>query len=91
MSIKPQSSAIFPRKLYKFLTTSKSLQAAEAMKLTAKDLLNLGIIDEIIEEPIGGAHRNPENIAQGIKSSLLNNLNLRVQRNLLYPKKINSF
>ncbi len=54
---------------------TKSLQAAEAMKLTAKDLLNLGIIDEIIEEPIGGAHRNPENIAQNIKSSLLNNLN----------------
>ena len=54
---------------------TKSLQAAEAMKLTAKDLLNLGIIDEIIEEPIGGAHRNPDNIAQSIKNSLLNNLN----------------
>ena len=54
---------------------TKSLQAAEAMKLTAKDLLNLGIIDEIIEEPVGGAHRNPENISQNIKNSLLNNLN----------------
>ena len=30
------------------------------MKLTAKDLLKLGIIDEIIKEPLGGAHRDPE-------------------------------
>ena len=46
---------------------SKSLQAAEAMKMTAKDLLNLGIIDEIIPEPLGGAHRNPDAIAEIIK------------------------
>ena len=43
---------------------SKSLEAAEAMKLTASDLLNLGIIDEIIEEPLGGAHRDGERIAK---------------------------
>ena len=54
---------------------SKSLQAAEAMKLTAKDLLGLGIIDEIIEEPLGGAHRDKEQIAQDIKKSIINNLN----------------
>jgi acetyl-CoA carboxylase carboxyl transferase subunit alpha len=53
---------------------SKSLEAAEAMKLTAKDLLNLGIIDEIIKEPLGGAHRDSENIAQEIKNSLIKNL-----------------
>jgi len=53
---------------------SKSLQAAEAMKLTAKDLLNLGIIDEIIGEPLGGAHRNPDNIAQEVKFSIIKNL-----------------
>ena len=41
---------------------SKSLQAAEAMKLTAKDLLKLGIIDEIIDEPLGGAHRNANTV-----------------------------
>ena len=39
---------------------SKSLEAAEAMKMTAKDLLKLGIIDEIIPEPLGGAHRDPD-------------------------------
>ena len=53
---------------------SKSLQAAEAMKLTAKDLLNLGIIDEIIEEPTGGAHRDSESIAQDVKNSIIRNL-----------------
>ena len=53
---------------------SKSLQAAEAMKLTAKDLLKLGVIDEIIPEPLGGAHRDPENIAADIKHSIIKNL-----------------
>ena len=53
---------------------SKSLEAAEAMKLTAKDLLNFGIIDEIIPEPLGGAHRDPENIAMDIKSAIVKNL-----------------
>tara|TARA_Y100000591_G_C21532531_1_gene544845 strand:- start:42 stop:716 length:675 start_codon:yes stop_codon:yes gene_type:complete len=53
---------------------SKSLQAAEAMKLTAKDLLKLGVIDEIISEPLGGAHRDPEAIASDIKHSIMKNL-----------------
>ena len=46
---------------------TKSLEAAEAMKLTAKDLLNLGIIDEVIEEPLGGAHRDAEKTVQNVK------------------------
>ena len=53
---------------------SKSLQAAEAMKLTAKDLLELGIIDEVIKEPLGGAHRNSETIAKDVKNSIIKNL-----------------
>ena len=53
---------------------SKSLQAAEAMKLTAKDLLELGIIDEIIKEPLGGAHRDAETMAQDLKHSIIKNL-----------------
>ena len=53
---------------------SKSLQAAEAMKMTANDLLNLGIIDEIIPEPLGGAHRDPETIADDIKNAVIKNL-----------------
>ena len=53
---------------------SKSLQAAEAMKLTANDLLELGVIDEIISEPLGGAHRDPESIAADLKHSIIKNL-----------------
>ena len=45
----------------------KAPQAAEVLKLTAKDLLNLGLIDEEIQEPLGGAHRDPEKAAQAIK------------------------
>ena len=44
------------------------------MKLTPKDLLKLGVIDEIIHEPLGGAHRDPESIAQDIKHSIIKNL-----------------
>ena len=44
------------------------------MKLTAQDLLKLRIIDEIIPEPVGGAHRDPDGIAADIKHSLIKNL-----------------
>ena len=50
---------------------SKSLEAAEAMKLTANELLKMKIIDEIIKEPIGGAHRNKENIIFSTKKVLV--------------------
>ncbi len=53
---------------------SKSLQAAEAMKLTAKDLLSLGVIDEVIEEPLGGAHRDKDSIVDSVKNSIIKNL-----------------
>ena len=50
---------------------SKSLEAAEAMKLTANELLKMKIIDEIIKEPIGGAHRNKESIIFSTKKVLV--------------------
>ena len=53
---------------------TKSLEAAEAMKLTADELLKLKIIDEIIPEPLGGAHRDIELIASAIKKTILKNL-----------------
>ena len=49
-------------------------QAAEALKLTAEKLMELGIADEIIREPLGGAHRNPDQAAAFLKASLLKNL-----------------
>jgi len=52
----------------------KMLDAAKAMKLSAKDLLELNIIDEIIEEPIGGAHRDKNLILDNIRKSIDQNL-----------------
>ena len=50
---------------------SKSLEAAKAMKLTANELIKIRIIDEVINEPIGGAHRNKEVTINNVKNSLL--------------------
>ncbi len=50
---------------------AKAPEAAEALKLTARDLLRLGLIDEMLEEPVGGAHHNPAAVAQRIKASIL--------------------
>ena len=52
----------------------KMLDAAKAMKLSAKDLLELEVIDEIISEPIGGAHRDRNLILENIRDSISNNL-----------------
>ena len=54
---------------------TKTLEAAKAMKLTAKDLLDLKVIDEIIPEPIGGAQRDKESILNNTRSYIENNLN----------------
>ena len=45
------------------------------MKLSAKDLLNLKVIDEIIPEPVGGAHRDKDLILNNVRNSIINNLN----------------
>ncbi|MBM3252006.1 MAG: acetyl-CoA carboxylase carboxyltransferase subunit alpha [Candidatus Omnitrophica bacterium] len=55
-------------------SSSKAPEAAETLKLTAIDLLNLGIIDEIIPEPTGGAHKDPEKAAKNLKEALERNL-----------------
>ncbi len=47
---------------------TKAKEAAECLRLTAKDLLELKLIDRIIEEPLGGAHRDPEAMALRVKS-----------------------
>ena len=50
--------------------------ASNSLKITAKDCLDLKIIDEVIDEPIGGAHRNHQLICERLKKSILKNLNL---------------
>lgn len=50
-------------------------EAADALKLTAKDLLELGIVDEIIPEPPCGAHTNPQEMAKAIKETFVRQIN----------------
>ena len=54
--------------------SDKAPQAAEAMKVGANDLKKIGIVDEIIIEPIGGAHQDYDTISASIKLSLLTNI-----------------
>ena len=54
--------------------SDKAPQAAEAMKVGANDLKKIGIVDEIISEPIGGAHQDYDTISASIKLSLLTNI-----------------
>ncbi|WP_262249479.1 acetyl-CoA carboxylase carboxyltransferase subunit alpha [Parapedobacter soli] len=49
-------------------------RAAEALKLTAADMSKNGLIDGIIKEPLGGAHHNPEEIAESVKQQLLGDI-----------------
>jgi len=53
---------------------SAAAKAAEALKITAKNLLELGLVDEIIPEPFGGAHTNPDKAAETLRDCLLKHL-----------------
>jgi len=55
-------------------TADKAADAAEAMKITAADLQSLGVIDRIVDEPLGGAHRDPEAAIGALKGALLEEL-----------------
>ena len=52
----------------------KKGEAAKALRLTAPDLLELGVVDEVVEEPPGGAHRDPAAMAQTLKGAVLRHL-----------------
>ena len=56
-------------------TADKRKHAADALKLTAKELLKLNIIDDIIPEPVGGAHRDPEKAGQHLEQYITGALN----------------
>ena len=55
-------------------SAEKAAEAAEALGITSERLKELGLIDQIIKEPLGGVHRNVEATAAGIKQTLLSNL-----------------
>jgi acetyl-CoA carboxylase carboxyl transferase subunit alpha len=55
---------------------SAAEKAAAALKITAKDLLELGLVDEVIPEPLGGAHNDPRTTAENLRAAVLKNLEL---------------
>jgi|TARA_B110000263_G_C15245735_1_gene481616 acetyl-CoA carboxylase carboxyl transferase subunit alpha len=54
--------------------SNKSAEAAEAMQLDAESILKLKLIDEIIPEPLGGAHRHPDQMANTLREAIIKNL-----------------
>jgi acetyl-CoA carboxylase carboxyl transferase subunit alpha len=68
-------------------------QAAEALKLTAPDLLAQGIIDRIVPEPLGGAHRNPLQAAEILKGILLEEITKlkKLKTDKLIEKRVDKF
>ncbi len=68
-------------------------QAADALKLTANDLLKLGIIDRIVDEPSGGAHRNHQEAAHILKAALLEELDTvsKIKKDKLLDNRIKKF
>jgi len=68
----------------------KMREAAEALRLTADDLHRLGISDQIIDEPVGGAHRDPEQTIESVKSaisSMLSALNSKKPKELINQRR----
>lgn len=55
-------------------SADKAKDAAEAMRITAESLSGFGLVDEVLTEPLGGAHRNPAQTADVIRNALLKNL-----------------
>jgi len=57
-----------------FRTPEKAAEMAEAMKVTAQDCQALGVIDRIVKEPVGGAHREPELMAKALSAAIAEEL-----------------
>jgi acetyl-CoA carboxylase carboxyl transferase subunit alpha len=53
---------------------AKANEAAELLKITAQDLFQMKVVDEMVEEPIGGAHRDPRRVAELLKEAIVRNL-----------------
>jgi acetyl-CoA carboxylase carboxyl transferase subunit alpha len=72
---------------------SKAPEAAKTLKLTGKDLLELGVVDGVIKEPLGGAHRNPEEMAANIKSAIKKDLDIlrAIDKNKLIKQRYEKF
>ena len=60
--------------LFKSSDRENIARAAEALKLTAVDLASIGVVDDILPEPLGGAHRDPQKMAETIRREILKNI-----------------
>jgi len=74
-------------------TRDKAPQAAEALKITARDLKSLEIADEIIAEPLGGAHKNWKQVGEMMKEAILKNLTemSKLSGDELYNHRVTKF
>ena len=72
---------------------AKAPDAADAMKVAPDDLMNMGICDRIVEEPLGGAHRNFDEMAETLKKVLLGELeNLKdIEPNTFLERRISRY
>ena len=55
-------------------SAERAEDAAEAMRITAPSLKEFGLVDEVLQEPLGGAHRNPDEAAEVVRNALLKSL-----------------
>ena len=86
--ISPESCSSILWRSWEFKKT-----AAESLKLTAKDMLKAKLIDEIIKEPLGGAHTDPELVYNNVKSVILDKIKVlkKLKQNTLVKKRIEKF
>ncbi len=61
-------------------TAEKASDAAEAMKVSAQELIKIKIVDEIIKEPLGGAHRDYKEVSESVRSCILKNLGILLSK-----------
>jgi acetyl-CoA carboxylase carboxyl transferase subunit alpha len=80
-------SVISPEGCASILWRSKDkvLEACQAMKMTAREILELGVIEEVIEEPLGGAHQDYDFAAEAVKKALIGQLDRLC---MLSPKEV---
>ena len=65
-------------------TAEKAADAAEAMKVTAQDLKELGVIDRIVPEPVGGAHRDPKAAIRNLADTIDDELTTLARQDVTY-------
>ncbi len=76
-----------------FHDSSKAELAAKALKLTAPDLIASGVVDEVIPEPLGGAQKDPDMVAQSLKATIIGRLDglMKLSTDKLLQKRYEKF